>query len=116
MIPIYYFLNETAMVICPKREGKIPEERINIDEITREIPSFILNFFRGLGFYFSGTVHNLDRLRFSGVMLVAALLFLIPVSAVILHPHPLTNYHFTTADLLLPSTIALTSATFGVVV
>lgn len=103
------------MVICSEAK-KTPEEGIAVNKITREIVAFGLNFLPGLGFYFSGTVHNLERLRLLGVTLVAAFLFLIPVSVVIVHPRPLMNYHFTTSDLLLPSAIALISAISGAVV
>jgi len=103
------------MVIGPKREDKIPEEGITMNKITREIIAFILNLFPGLGFYFSGTVHNLKWLRLLGAAIVAAFLFIIPISIVIVHPSPLMNYHFTTSDLLLPSAIASTSATFGAI-
>ena len=103
------------MVICSEAE-KTLEEGVAFNKITRDVLAFILNLFPGLGFYFSGTVHNLKRLRVLGVTIVAAFLFVIPVSAVIVHPHPLMNYHFTTSDLLLPSAIAFISAISGTIV
>lgn len=103
------------MVICSEAE-KTLEEGIAVNKITREILAFALNLFPGLGFYFSGTMHNLRRLRILGVTVVAAFLFILPVSAVVVHPRPLMNYHFTTSDMLLPSAIALTSALSGAIV
>lgn len=79
----------------------------------REILAFILNLFPGLGFYFSGTVHNLERLRLLGSGLIATFLIMIPLSVVIVNPRPLINHHFTTSELLLPLTIALTFGTLG---
>ena len=79
----------------------------------REIVAFILNLFPGLGFYFSGTVHNLKWLRLFGTGLVTVFLFLIPISVVIAHPQPLINYHFTTSELLLPLAVALVFGVLG---
>lgn len=79
----------------------------------RIIVVFILNLFLGLGLYFSGTVHSLKWLRFLGFGLIAAFLLIIPFTAVILHPTPLINYHFTTSELILPSAIALVSGILG---
>lgn len=82
----------------------------------REIVAFILNLWLGFGFYFSGTVHGIKWLRFLGLGLAAAILFILPISAVIMHPTPLMNYHFTTSELLLPLAIALTFGIIGVCV
>lgn len=79
----------------------------------REIIAFILNLFPGLGFYFSGTVHNVKWLGLLGIGLTAAFLFIIPISVVIVHPDPLINYHFPTSDLIFPLIIALTFGVFG---
>jgi len=79
----------------------------------REIVAFILNLFPGLGFYFSGTVHDLKRLRLLGSGLIAAFLFIIPISVVITNPRPLINYHFTASESLLPSAMALVSGILG---
>jgi hypothetical protein len=79
----------------------------------RIIIAFILNLFPGIGLYFSGTVHSLKWLRFLGCALIAAFLLIIPLTAVILHPTPLINYHLTASELILPSAIALLSGTIG---
>jgi hypothetical protein len=79
----------------------------------RIIIAFILNLFPGLGLYFSGTVHDLKWLRLLGCGLTAALLMIIPSIAVMLHPTPLINYHFTASELTLPLAIALVSGTLG---
>ena len=80
---------------------------------TRMIVAFILNLFPGPGFYFSGTIHSLKRLRLFGIGLASAFLILLPTAAVILHPAPLMNYHFTATELLLPTVIALVSGVAG---
>lgn len=83
---------------------------------TREIVAFILNLWPGLGFYFSGIVHNLKWLRLLGIGLTAAFLFIIPISVAIVHPEPLINYHFTASDLIFPLMIALIFGGFGAAV
>jgi hypothetical protein len=91
-------------------------EGIAVRKKTREIVAFILNLWPGLGFYFSGTVHNLKWLRLLGIGLTAAFLFIIPISVVIVHPEPLINYHFTASDLIFPLMIALIFGGFGAAV
>jgi hypothetical protein len=83
---------------------------------TEEIVAFFLNFFPGLGFYFSGTMHDLKKLRLFGGSLAIACLFLLPIIGVILNPKPLINYHFTMSDMLLPLTIAIVSGFLGAIV
>lgn len=80
---------------------------------TREIVAFILNLFPGLGFCFSGTVHNLKWLRFLGSVLIAGFLFMVPICVVVVYARPLINYHFTASELLLASAIALVFGILG---
>jgi hypothetical protein len=75
--------------------------------------AFILNLFPGLGLYFSGTIHSLKWLRLLGCGLIAAFLFIITFTAVILHPTPLIMYHFSTSELILPLAITLVSGIIG---
>ena len=79
----------------------------------RVVVAFILNLFPGLGFYFSGGEHKLRWLRFLGIGLMATVLLTLPVAAVVTHPYPLINYHFSTLELLLAGTIALASGFLG---
>ena len=88
-------------------------EGIMMRRKTRVIAAFILNLFPGLGFYFSGSVHSLKWLRLLGSGLIAAFLFIIPITVVILHPYPLINYRFTASELILPSAVALVSGVAG---
>jgi len=69
--------------------------------------ALILNFWPGLGFYFSGTVHHLRWLQFLGLGLVVAFLLIITIGIASVIPHPLTNYHFTASELVLPLVVAL---------
>jgi len=82
----------------------------------RIVVAFILNLFPGVGLCFSGTAHNLKWLRVLGFGLAIAFLLIIPFTAVILHPIPLINYHFTTSELILPFTIALISGAIGALI
>jgi len=82
----------------------------------RESVAFILNLFPGLGFHFSGTMHNLRWLRLLGSALIAAFLIIIPITVVLVHPYPLINYHFTASEWIFPLTIALISGMLGAVV
>lgn len=97
-------------LICTKNESKV---RIEMKKKMRVIVAFILNLFPGLGFYFSGTVHSLKWLRLFGMGLASAFLILLPTVAIILHPTPLINYHFTATELMSPSVIALVSGVAG---
>ena len=80
---------------------------------TREIVALVLNLFPGLGFYFSGTVHNLKWLRILGSVLIGGFLFIVPMIVVVVYPRPLINYHFTASELLLASAVALVFGVFG---
>ena len=93
------------------KTGKKEEQHMR--KMTRGLIAFALNFWPGLGFYFSGSMHNLMRLRLLGLGLASAFLFILPISAVIMHPTPLTNHNFTASELLLPIAIAFTFGILG---
>jgi len=84
-----------------------------MNKIPRIFVALILNLWPGLGFYFSGTVHNLKLLRYLGIGLAVTFLLLLPITAVITHPEPLINYHFSASDMLIPLTVALISGILG---
>ena len=94
-------------------QQKEKEGGLGMKKKTREIVAFILNLWPGLGFYFSGTVHNLKWLRLLGVGLIVAFLLIITIGIAIVIPHPLRNYHFTASDLLFPLAIAFIFGIFG---
>jgi len=85
-----------------------------MNRIRRIILAFVLNLWPGLGFYFSGAVHNLKLLRYLGIGLAATFLLLLPITAVVMHPEPLINYHFNASDMSIPFTVALVSGILGV--
>jgi len=84
-----------------------------MNRISRIVIALTLNLFPGLGFYFSGTVHGLKWLQFLGIGLTATFLFLVPISAMITHPQPLIDYHFTASELFIPLAIALAFGLLG---
>jgi hypothetical protein len=80
-----------------------------LDTISRKcyrmVVAFVLNLFPRLGLYSSGREHNLRWPRFLGVALMATVLAMLPVVAILTHPEPLMNYHFSTSELLLAGTV-----------
>jgi hypothetical protein len=95
-----------------------PEENevkrsVRLNKQERMFVAFVLNLLPGLGFYFSGTAHNLKPLRFLGVGLIATILILLPMAAVATHPQPLIDYHFTASEMLIPLVIALVFGGMG---
>jgi len=81
---------------------------------SRIISAFVFNFFLpGLGFHYSGTRHNLIRLRRLGLVTMVVFLFAFPLSVFIFSPYAQLNYHFTLQELAAYLTVVLVFGFLG---
>jgi hypothetical protein len=85
-----------------------------MNERSRITLAFALNLLLpGLGFHYSGTKHNVTRLRRLGLLTMIVFLFAFPIGVAILWSYARINYHFTLQELAAYLTVILVSAFLG---